>query len=403
MRCHQLIYQQPPHHATEETESQPTLGYRSTTNYHAAMTGRDPYYVRKGWVDDDRHVRVVQSSLKIMQSMDDVYDSDTTTADDVVTDMYTYPAPSEDASDNPYTEGYFYLGGLVDLVDSMPPSPVQGTRSSPLTAGDSPDEGDLGSLATVTASKLNIHFQPPSLSAQSTQPVDQVSKMYTQDLPYGGPQTIWQDSDAPPPSSVAPRPGMPMRPDFASTYGSFATGQPVASLPIETSHSLAPPVLLHSDFVPPAANMVSLPITGLHNASPPVPQYTTDYTPLLPSTIHPTVSWSGYPILSLPNGSRVGQPIPPDLYPIINAIRRLRIVGNTGHPERRILKKPYEGTYDTASRDGQLIRDHVAGGSGLLKTDSPLRDWYGDLSVFSAKMWEFLSVQKARVDSNAKG
>jgi hypothetical protein len=149
--------------------------------------------------------------------------------------------------------------------------------------------------------------------------------------------------------------------------------------------------------------MVSLPMASLHNAAPPVPQHATDYTPLLPSTIHPTVSWSGYPILSLPNGSRVGQPIPPDLYPIINAIRRLRTVGNTGHPERRILKKPYEGTYETASRDGQLIRDHVAGGSGLLKTDSPLRDWYGDLSVFSAKMWEFLSVQKARVDPNAKG
>ena len=360
-------------------------------------------------MDGDRHVRVVQSSLKIMQSMDDVYDSDTTTADDVVTDMYTYPAPSEDASDNPYTEGYFYLGGLVDLVDSMPPSPVQGTRSSPLTAGESPDEGELGSLATVTASKLNLHFQPPSLSAQSTHPVDQVSNIFTQDLPYGSPQTIWRDSYAPPPSSVAPRPDMPTRHDLASTYGSFATGHPTASFPIETSHSLAPPVPPHSDFAPPAPHMVSLPMTSPHNAAPPVPQHATGYTPLLQNATRPnqpgnvTVSWSGYPILSLPNGSRVGQPIPHDLHPIINAIRSLRIIGNTGHPERRILKKPYEGTYETASRDGQLIRDHFAGGSGLLKADSPLRDWYGDLSVFSAKMWEFLSVQKARVILNAKG
>lgn len=115
MRYLQLIYQQPPHHTTvmEETEFQPTLGYRSTSNYHAAMTRRDPYYVRKGWVDDDRHVRVVQSSLKIMQSMDDVYDSDTTTADDVVTEMYTYPAPSEDASDLKPKDTFTWAGWLT--------------------------------------------------------------------------------------------------------------------------------------------------------------------------------------------------------------------------------------------------------------------------------------------------
>ena len=365
------------------------------------MTGRDPYYVRKGWVDEDRHIRVVQSSLKIM--MTDIHDNDTNTDGNAMTDVYTYPAPSEDANDNPYTEGYFYLGGLVDLVDSMPPSPVQRTNSSPLTGGESPGEEELGSLATITASKLNIHFQPPSVSAQSTHPVDQVSNIFTQDLPHVSPQPIWQDSYALPPSSAAPRPDLPVRHESASTYGSFVTGNPTASLPIKTPNSLAPPVLTHIDFVPPAPNMVSLPMAGLQNAASPVPQHTAGYAPLLPNTIHPTVSWSGYPILSLPNGTRVGQPIPHDLHPIINAIRQLRIIGNTGHPERRILKKPYEGTYETASRDGQLIRDHFAGGSGLLKADSPLRDWYGDLSVFSAKMWEFLSVQKARVILNAKG
>lgn len=319
------------------------------------MIGRDPYYVRKGWVDDDRHVRVVQSSLRIMQSIDDNYGDETTTADDAVTDVYTHPAPSEDANDNPYTEGYFYLGGLVDLVDSMPPSPVQETKSSSLTVGESSDEGDSGSLATVTASKLKLHFQPPSLSAQSTYPVNQVSNMYTQNLPYGSPQPIRKDSYALPPSSAAPRLELPVRHESTSTYGSLATGHPTASFPIETSHRLEPPIPTHSDFAPLAPNMVSLPMTSLHNAASPVPQHATGYTPLLQNTTLPnqpgnvTVSWSGCPILSLPNGSRVGQPIPHDLHPIINAIQSLRIIGNTDHPERRILKKPYEGTYETAS------------------------------------------------------
>ena len=147
---------------------------------------------------------------------------------------------------------------------------------------------------------------------------------------------------------------------------------------------------------------------GLHNPAPPVPQHNTGYAPLLPNASYPyrpingSTPSTGYPILSLPNGSRIGQPIPPDLHPIINAIRKLRMIGNTGHPERRVLKKPYEGTYENASRDEQLIRDHFAGGSGVLKGDSPLREWYGDLSIFSEKMWEFLMVQKARVIVNGK-
>ncbi|GAB7333269.1 hypothetical protein MBLNU13_g04912t1 [Cladosporium sp. NU13] len=278
-----------------------------------------PYYVRRGWVDEDGHIRVIQSSLRIMQSIDDVY-GDETSDDDAMTDVYTYPGPSEDASDNPYTAGYFYLGEMVDLVDSMPPSPLEEMDFPPPTMGESAEDGELGSLATVTASKSKLYLQPLLLAAQSTYPVNQVSNIYTQTLP----------------------------------------------------------------------------------------QHTTGYAPLLTNTTYPhrpingPTTWSGLPILSLPNGSRVGQPIPLDLHPIINTLRNLRKIGNTEHPERRILKKPYEVTYENASRDGQLIRDHFASGSGLLKVDSPLRDWYGDLSVFSAKMWEFLMVQKARVIVNAK-
>lgn len=420
------------------------------------MARHDPYYVRRGWVDEDGHIRVIESSLKIMHSADDVYGKDIATDDDddddAMTDVYTYPAPSEDAYDNPYTDGYFYLGEMVDLVDSTPPSPAEELDCSPPTAGE---DGELGSLATTTASQPNLRFQPLMLAAQSTYPLNRVSDVYSQSLPFGNPQPTGQEAYAPPPRSSAPLSDMLPRHDLASIHGSFS-GHLVASLPTTTSYNVTPPVFPHSSlatpapnmtsvpigashiteahgmppisfvppipsmallhhhnaalpampstgFAPPAPNMPSYPITGLNNAAPPAPQHNTGYAALLPNTTYPyrlingPVPSPGYSALSLPNGSRVGQPIPPDLYPIINALRKLRIIGNTEHPERRVLKKPYEGTYENASRDEQLIRDHFAGGSGLLKTDSPLREWYGDLSVFSAKMWEFLMVQKARV------
>lgn len=424
------------------------------------MTGHDPYYVRRGWVDEDGHIRAIESSLKIMHSVDDVYGNDTTDDnDDAMTEVYTYPAPSEDGFDNPNTDGYFHLGEMVGLVDSTPPSPAEEMDYSPPTAGE---DGELDLLATVTASKPNLHYQPLLLAAQSTYPVNQISSIYTQSVPYGNPQTIGQDAYAPPHSTIAPRSDMPMKHDRASMYGNFATSHHLASLPTATLHNTAPPVLPHPGLAPPAPSMTSVPagtshvtaalgmppagfvppvpsmalyyhrngassampftgfappgptmashpMTGLDNVAPPAPQHPTNYAPLLPNTTYPYRPVSGplpspdYFALSLPNGSRVGQPIPPDLHPIINAVRKLRIIGNTDHPERRVLKKPYEGTYENASRDGQIIRDHFAGGSGLLKVDSPLREWYGDLSVFSAKMWEFLMVQKARVNMNTKG
>lgn len=427
------------------------------------MMGHDPYYVRRGWVDEDGHIRVLESSLKIMHNAEDVYDNDTTTDDDDATiDVYTYPAPSEDAYDNPYTKGYFYLGEMIDLVDSTPPSPAEQMDYSPPTAGEIADDGEQVLLATVTASKPNLHLQPPLLAKQNTFPANQVSNIYNQSLPYDIPQSTGQDAYAPPRHSFAPRPNMLPRHDLASTQRSFTTSHLEATLPFTTSHNVAPRVLPHAGFVPPAPNMTSFPtgtshntaapgvpptgfvppvpsmavlhhhnaalpvmpqtsfappapnmgsqpMTGLQNAAAPAGQHNTGYPPLLPNVTYPYRPINGpatspdYSALSLPNGSRVGQPVPPDLHPIINSVRKLRVIGNTDHPERRILKKPYEDTYENASRDGQLIRDHFAGGSGVLKNDSPLRDWYGDLSVFSAKMWEFLTVQKPRVIVNGKG
>ena len=50
------------------------------------MARHDPYYVRRGWVDEDGHVRVIESSLKIMHSADDVYGNVTATDDTATND-----------------------------------------------------------------------------------------------------------------------------------------------------------------------------------------------------------------------------------------------------------------------------------------------------------------------------
>jgi hypothetical protein len=37
------------------------------------MTARDPYFVKRGRVDEDRHIRAVHSSLRFMHNHIDVY------------------------------------------------------------------------------------------------------------------------------------------------------------------------------------------------------------------------------------------------------------------------------------------------------------------------------------------
>jgi hypothetical protein len=158
------------------------------------------------------------------------------------------------------------------------------------------------------------------------------------------------------------------------TYGnSYATGSLLASLPNANTKVATAPTVPPTGFTGPLQ----------HYNYP----YRTNNTP---------ISWVPPPTLTLPNGSMFGHPITYDLQPAIDAIRRLPLVGSTGHPQRSVLKRPFDGSYDFATRDAKLIRDHFASGSGLLKVDSPLRHWYGDLRVFEASMWEFLVVQKAR-------
>ena len=180
------------------------------------MTANDPYYVRRGWVDEDGHIRVIESSLKIMHSVDDVYDEEAIDDDDA-TIACNYPAPSDNLRGDVYNTGYYYLGEMVDLVDSTPPSPAEEMDYSSPTAGEIAVDGELGLLAKRAASNPNLHFQLPSLMTQGTYPMNQVSNVYSQSPPYGNSQPIRQDNYAPPPRSFASRPDMSTRHDLAST------------------------------------------------------------------------------------------------------------------------------------------------------------------------------------------
>jgi hypothetical protein len=176
-----------------------------------------------------------------------------------------------------------------------------------------------------------------------------------------------------PPRWTAQHAGTVTNPLPATHGNGYATGSLLASLPNANTKVAQAPMVQPTSFTGPLQ----------HYNYP----YRTNNTP---------IPWVPPPTLTLPNGSMVGQPIPYDLQSAIDAIRRLPIVGSTGHPQRSVLKRPFDGSYNFATRDAQLIRDHFASGSGLLKVDSPLRHWYGDLRVFEARMWEFLVVQKAR-------
>lgn len=332
------------------------------------MTELDPYYVKKGRVDDDGHIRAVESSLMIMHNPVDVFGEKATDNQTVTGGAYTYPPPSEGTHDRARMSGYFHVGEMVDLIDSTP-SPADNAVLPVLTTEDA----DLDSRPTGLNLRTVPYLQLPSPPEENTHPLEQNGNICGLDF-----RTHAQDHDKHPYPlrSLAPRVDMSNIPGSTSVYNTYSTNHLLISLTAASGHVAAPPVMPPTGFVPPAPNMT-------------YPYRTTDNP----------ISSSGHSLLSLPYGPRVGEPIPFDLQPVINAISRLDKVSNTGHPERRILKKPYEGTYASASSDERLIRDHFASGSGLLKSDSPLRDWYGDLRVFSAKMWEFLAVQKARVNA----
>jgi hypothetical protein len=245
------------------------------------MTKQDPYYIKKGRVDDDGHIRVVQSSLKIMHNPVDVLGNEACDHD-AVAGGYTYPPPSQDANDDSHTSGYYHTGGMLDLVDSMPPSPVSDTTISRLT----PEEDGMSSLVTEPTIKPHVYLQLPSPPEEVTGPLEQAADIYSRTLPYASPHIEEQNRYLPHSRSIAPRPGIPTMHKPASTYGSYTTGSLLASLPTATPHVAAPPVIPLTSFAAPAANM------------------TYPYRP---------ISWSGQPILSLPNGSHVGQPIPSSL------------------------------------------------------------------------------------------
>lgn len=351
------------------------------------MTGNDPYFVKKGRVDEDGHIRAVDSSLRIMHNPFDVYgnpvrkcniptshETSPTIAkisdSDPLIGHYTYPAPSEHVDGDEIVAGYYHTEEMMDLIGLTPPSsPVDNVALPPTAALNVAEEAQQVMQVPVPTFTPTLHPQQRSVQTNTniTNPTPPLRSIYSQNLPYASPYTLQQDNYTPPPRSI---PTTNTGTATQAPPNSYATTRLLASLPTPS------PRIATAPMYPPTT----------------IPQTTTyPYRPPLGPT-----SFAGLPILTRPLGPKVNQPIPFALLPVIAAINNLPKIGHTGHPERKILKKPYEGTYADASRDKQLIRDHFASGSGMLRGDSELREWYGDARVFEARMWEFLAVQRAR-------
>lgn len=352
------------------------------------MTGNNPYFVKKGRVDEDGHIRAVDSSLRIMHNPLDVYgnlvrkskistshDPSLTigkiSGNDAETGPFTYPAPSEHVDGDEIIAGYYHTEERMDLIGLTPPSsPVDNLALPPTAAANGAQEVQNGMQVPEPTFTSTLRPQQRSVQTNTniTNPTPPLRSIYSQNLPYVSPYALQQDNYTPPPRSIPTTTNTGTA--TQAPPNSYATTRLLASLPTPNPQIATAP-MYPSTTLPQTANYPYRPTTG------------------------PTI-FAGLPILSRPLGPKVNQPIPSTLHPVITAINNLPKIGHTGHPERKILKKPYEGSYADASRDKQLIRDHFASGSGLLRGDSQLREWYGDARVFEARMWEFLAVQRAR-------
>ncbi|KAM0715775.1 hypothetical protein Q7P37_008289 [Cladosporium fusiforme] len=108
----------------------------------------------------------------------------------------------------------------------------------------------------------------------------------------------------------------------------------------------------------------------------------------------PPASTAGNP-LSLPIGSQVHQPLPPSLRRTIAAIETLTAQSSLDHPLRSSLKN---SRAFLPSEDVEAIRQHFYSGTGVMRLDSPLRNWYGDATVLPLEIWEFLCVRGERLE-----
>lgn len=295
-----------------------------------------------------------------------------------MTDAYIYPAPGEYADGDEIVAGYYHTDETMDLINSTPSSSpldnmVMSPPPPPAVGNSTQDRGPSMPLAASTFNSTPLPREPTA-QVNGTNLSGQFRSIYSQDLSYGSPYVLHQDQYTPPPHSLGTYPATSAHIQPA-TYNTYATGPLLASLSTTTSQTTAP--------------RLASPITFT------TPLQTTTTYPYRPPDINPTILTTT-PTLSLPPGPNINHPLPPHLLPVIAALNALPKIGHTGHPERRILKKPFEGSYASAPREAQLIRDHFASGSGLLRGGSELRAWYGDGAVFGERMWEFLAVQRAR-------
>lgn len=81
------------------------------------------------------------------------------------------------------------------------------------------------------------------------------------------------------------------------------------------------------------------------------------------------------------------------LQPVVAAITALTKKNINTHPLRSDLKRPQLVLPQAAS---DALREHFHSGTGLMRQDSGLRDWYGDEALLPAEVWEFVTVQAPR-------
>lgn len=352
-----------------------------------------------------------------------------------MTELLDVPTPDEPSEPLEKSEPAAVENASTTTTPQRPTIPETRARSSETSVRQIFPQARADTQGTITNPRIaSIQSDFPGIPGTA----EPSQSIYTQPLPYAGNSHASYDSGLPlPQRSLAPQPSVAASSDYTiprppvarytgtpanaipqgpggvqaaqNLYNAYATGAPSNALampppsaPLNPYATGTTPNALAMAPSTPANPYISQAAPAQHHTF----TYISPYGNTIPTGVPNAAATRAPPVLapaqtlSQPLGQNVGLPVPQSLDLVINALRALPKVGSTDHPERKMLKKPYEGELKNASQAEREIREHFFGGSGKLKEDSQLRHWYGDLSIFSAEMWEFLMVQKPRPGGN---
>lgn len=352
-----------------------------------------------------------------------------------MTELLDDPTPDEPSEPLEESEPAVLENASTTALPQRPSIPETRARPSEPRVRLIAPQADAAPQSTITNPRVaSIRREFPDIpSIPSTAGPDQ--SIYTQPLPFAGNSHHSYKSGQPlPQRSLAPQPSVAASSDYTSSrrpvttdgrdpaantgsqglggiqaaqtlhsvYAAGPTSNAAAMAPLAPTNSYAIGATPNALIMPPPSAPTNPYISQAAPAQHHNFTYVSPYVNTAPTGVPTAAATRAPPILapaqtlSQPLGQNVGLPVPQNLNLIITALRALPKVGSTDHPERKMLKKPYEGSLTNASPAEREIREHFFGGSGKLKEDSQLGYWYGDLNIFSAEMWEFLMVQKPR-------